>query len=210
MGGGYEEKSSGGCLRCICCCYCLLFLVISIVTFVAYHFYNVEKPKPPTYDLQSFTVKNLDLQPDKTVKTEFSVEVKTRNPNKDIGFIYHGDDSKVSVLYNDAVISSGKLPEFRQDPSNTTVVKISLEGTSPNESGSLQDDVKGSKDDGGIPLVVNVEVPMKIYVGKVEMIKEFMAFVSCDLVVDDLEKGKPVKVLKNECEPDVEFFRDKD
>ncbi|XP_024990733.1 NDR1/HIN1-like protein 6 [Cynara cardunculus var. scolymus] len=208
MSGGYEEKGSGACLRCICCCYCLLFLLIAIVTFVAYHFYTVEKPKPPTYNLQSFSVKNLDLQSDNSLTTEFSVEVKTRNPNKDIGFIY-GADNKVSVLYNDVVISSGKLPEFKQDPKNTTVVKISLEGTSPNEPGSLQDDVIGSKDNDGIPLVVNVEVPMKVFVGKVELMKEFMAYVSCDLVVDNLAKGKTIKVVKNECEPDVEFFRDK-
>ncbi|KAJ9550141.1 hypothetical protein OSB04_014186 [Centaurea solstitialis] len=206
MSGGYEEKATSRCLRYICCCYCLLFLLIAIVTFIAYHFYNFERPRPPTYDLKSFKVKNLELQPDKSVKTEFSVEVKSKNPNKDIGFIY-GDDSKVTVLYNDLLISSGKLPAFRQDPLETTVVKISLEGTGANEDGTLLEDVKSSKEDGGIPLVVNVEVPITVYVGTIEL-KEFSAFVTCDLVVDDLEKGKKTKVLKNECEPDVEFFKD--
>lgn len=203
MSGGREGKGSNGCIRCICWCYCLLFLLIGIAACLAYYFYTTEKAQAPTYDIQSFKVKSLEVQPDFSLKTEFEVEVKTNNPNKNIGFKY-GENSNISVLYHDSVISSGKLPAFKHDPANTTVLKISLSGTSEDEAGSLQDDMKNNKNNGEISLAVHVRVPIKVFVGNIGL-EEVLALVSCHLVVDNLEEGKTAKVLRNECEPDVEF-----
>ncbi|GJY87855.1 NDR1/HIN1-like protein 6 [Tanacetum coccineum] len=203
MSGGREGKGSNGCIRCICWCYCLLFLLIGIAACLAYYFYTTEKPQAPTYDIQSFKIKSLEVQPDFSLKTEFEVDVKTNNPNKNIGFKY-GENSNISVLYHDTIISSGKLPAFKQDPENTTVLNISLSGTSEDEPGSLQDDMKNNKNNGEISLVVHVRVPLEVFVRNFGL-KEVLASVSCDLVVDNLEEGKTAKVLRNDCEPDVEF-----
>ncbi|KAI3515410.1 hypothetical protein L1887_14305 [Cichorium endivia] len=203
MIGASEGKSFKGCVRCMCWCCCLLFLLIAIAIGFAYYIYTTEKPKAPTYDIQSFTVKSLDLQDDLIVKTEFVVDVKTKNPNTNIGFVYE-ERSNVSILYNDAIISSGKLPAFKQDPGNTTIMKIALAGSNLNVSSSFQDDVKNSNDDQGIPLAVIVKVMMRVYVGNVDL-KEFIAFVTCGLIVENLESGRAAKVLLDECEADVEF-----
>nr|GEW91567.1 NDR1/HIN1-like protein 6 [Tanacetum cinerariifolium] len=180
-------------------CWCLGF----VGACFAYYFYTTDKPKAPTYDIQSFKIKSLEVQPDFSLKTEFEVDVKTNNPNKNIGFKY-GENSSISVLYHNNVISSGKLPAFKQDPENTTVLKISLSGTSEDEPGSLQDDMKNNKNNGEISLVVHVRLPLKVFVGNFGL-KEVSASVSCDLVVDNMEEGKTAKVLRNDCEPDVEF-----
>ncbi|XP_023734500.1 NDR1/HIN1-like protein 6 [Lactuca sativa] len=207
MGVVSEGKGYSGFVRCMCWCCCLLLLVIIISGGFAYYIYSAEDPKPPVYDIQSFTVNTLDLEDDSTLKTEFVVIFKIENPNEKIGFVY-GKKNNISLLFDDEIISCGQLPAYKQGPANTTVLEVTLAGTSPDESSTYQDIVQNGKEKGvGMEFVVKMSVPMKFYVGNVGDVarKEVIASISCGLVMKNLVSGKTATILEKECEELVKF-----
>nr|GMC70484.1 NDR1/HIN1-like protein 6 [Ipomoea batatas] len=130
----------------------------------------------PTYTVEGLDVQDFDVQDDFSLKTVFLVSVKAENPNAHLGFIY-GKHSSVVVTYTDSVLSSGELPNFHQEPLNTTVMKIQMRG---------------------------VKAPVNVVMGKVES-REFIVYVNCSLVVDNLQPGKKVGIVKTGYSFDVQF-----
>lgn len=197
----YHSKAHGGgggcagcCLKCICCCYCfLLFLIFSLfgLAYVLFSYYN---PQIPSYKVSSFNVRVFDVKPDFSLYTEFIVIVTADNPNQNIDFVY-GEGSYVSVLYNQSVLCTGDIPNFRQPSKNVTDISISLTGKSEFGSG-LQEALMQNRHSGRIPLLVVVKVPVTIVIGRLSL-KKVNVFVNCSLIVDNLSPDKKVGILSN-------------
>ncbi|KAL3509412.1 hypothetical protein ACH5RR_028813 [Cinchona calisaya] len=192
----YYPKKSGrsGCLRCICCCYCILFLLIFIFAALALYFYIVYQPKMPSYKVKGLDLKSFDLLPDFSLNTAFLVSVEAENPNKGIGFTYE-PGSSVIVEYTDTTLCTGALPSFHQGPKNTTMIRIELKGKSEFGSG-LQQALQDSESKGKIPLLVRIQVPVRIVLGDFST-RQIHVFVNCSLVVDNLAPGKKIGILSN-------------
>ncbi|KAK4409296.1 NDR1/HIN1-like protein 6 [Sesamum angolense] len=191
----YPKKPGGkSCFRCICCCCCCLLLLIFVLAILTFFFYNMYKPKVPSYDIQDLQVKSFDLQPGSILNTELLVNVKADNPNSHIGFTY-GDDSSIDVVYSDANLCTGKLPYFYQGHQNTTLMTIDLVGKSVLASG-VQEDFAQRQKEGKIPLLVKVKVPLRIVIGNMPL-RQFKVFLNCSLVVDSLTPNKKVGVLSS-------------
>ncbi|XP_022969244.1 NDR1/HIN1-like protein 6 [Cucurbita maxima] len=197
----YHSKAQGGgggcagcCLKCICCCYCfLLFLIFSLfgLAYVLFSYYN---PQIPSYEVSSFNVRVFDVKPDFSLYTEFIVIVTADNPNQNIDFVY-GKGSYVSVLYNQSVLCTGDIPNFRQPSKNVTDISISLTGNSEFGSG-LQEALMQNRHSGRIPLLVVVKVPVTIVIGRLSL-KKVNVFVNCSLIVDNLSPDKKVGILSS-------------
>ncbi|VFQ83249.1 unnamed protein product [Cuscuta campestris] len=169
---------------------------------MAFYIYAVYKPKIPSYRVNGLEVKKFDVQWDFSLKTVFTVAVTADNPNTNIGFKY-GKDSSVIVTYTDSVLCSGKLPSFHQGAENVTEMKIQLDGVSKFGSG-LQEAFQESKDTGKIPLLVKVKAPVKVVIGSLSL-REAIVYVNCSLVVDKLQPGKKVGIVKSNYSFDVSF-----
>nr|GLL22923.1 uncharacterized protein LOC109188310 [Ipomoea trifida] len=197
-----KKSSTSCCCKCLCCCCCFLLIFVLVLGGLAFYVYSVYKPKMPTYTVEGLDVQDFDVQDDFSLKTVFLVSVKAENPNAHLGFIY-GKHSSVVVTYTDSVLSSGELPNFHQEPLNTTVMKIEMRGVSEFGSG-LQDAFEENKKTGRIPLLVKVKAPVNVVMGKVES-REFIVYVNCSLVVDNLQPGKKVGIVKTGYSFDVQF-----
>ncbi|VFQ86153.1 unnamed protein product [Cuscuta campestris] len=197
-----RKSSSRCCCKCICLCCCLLFIIVLALGGMAFYIYAVYKPKIPSYRVNGLEVKKFDVQSDFSLKTVFTVSVTADNPNTNIGFKY-GKDSSVIVTYTDSILCSGKLPSFHQKAENVTEMKIQLDGVSKFGSG-LQEAFQESKDTGKIPLLVKVKTPVKVVVGSLSL-REAIVYVNCSLVVDKLQPGKKVGIVKSNYSFDVSF-----
>ncbi|CAH9051647.1 unnamed protein product [Cuscuta epithymum] len=197
-----RRSSSGCCCKCICFFCCFLFLLVLASGGIAFYVYTVYKPKIPSYNVNGLDVKNFDVQKDFSLKTVFIVTVTADNPNSNIGFIY-GKNSSVVVTYADSILSSGKLPNFHQGAKNTTVMKIRMEGVSEFGSG-IQQAFQENKETRKIPLLVMVKAPVKVVLGSFAF-REAIVYVNCSLVVDNLQPGKKVGIVKSEYSFDVSF-----
>ncbi|KAM7492261.1 hypothetical protein LguiA_035182 [Lonicera macranthoides] len=190
-----EQRSRRSfCCRCICCCYCFLFLLILLFASFIFYFFYVYHPQYPSYKVQDLQVKAFDVQHDFSLKTQILVSVRADNPNSGIGFTY-GEDSSVRVIYNNVVISSGKLPAFHQGKKNVTVMQVYLKGVSEFGSG-LQEAMMENKHKGRIPLMVKVKVPVRVVVSGMQM-RQILVFVNCSLVVDNLAPNKKINILSS-------------
>ncbi|KAL2456379.1 Late embryogenesis abundant (LEA) hydroxyproline-rich glycoprotein family [Forsythia ovata] len=199
----YKKKSGGRSLcRFICCCYCCLFLVIIILALLVVYFYAVYEPEMPSYKVEKLEVKAFDVQPDFSLNTEFLVTVKADNPNSNIGFIY-GKDSSVIVMYTDSNLCTGKLPSFHQGEKNTTIMQVDLKGKSEFGSG-LQEAYTVNRDNKRIPLLVKVKVPVSVVVGNFPT-RQFVVFVNCSLLVDNLAPNKKISIISSNTTFDLKF-----
>ncbi|CAI9783660.1 unnamed protein product [Fraxinus pennsylvanica] len=199
----YHKRSDGrSCYRCICWCYCCLFFLIVILALLVVYFYAAYEPQMPSYKVEKLEVKAFDVQPDFSLKTEFLVTVKADNPNSNIGFIY-GKDSSVIVMYTDSNLCTGKLPDFHQGEKNTTTMKVDLKGKSEFGSG-LQEAYTANRDNKRIPLLVKVKVPVSVVVGKFPT-RQFVVFVNCSLLVDNLVPNKKISIISSNTTFDLKF-----
>ncbi|KAL7142165.1 hypothetical protein ABFS83_08G105500 [Erythranthe nasuta] len=201
----YHHKKSvcgGSCCRCICCCCCFLFLLIFIQVVVSVSLYLYYDPKIPTYKVENLAVKAFNIMPDFSLNTEFLLSVTAQNPNKRVGFIY-GERSWVVVTYSDAVLCSGKIPNFYQGFENTTLMQIDLTGKSDFGSG-LQQAFTDNKNNHKIPLLVRLKVPVIVVLGQIHL-REFKVFVNCSLVLDNVSPNKDVGIISKQTTFNVEF-----
>lgn len=190
----HAPRKKNCCLRCICCCYCLLLVLVLILAGLLFYFYTFYSPQIPSYKVDNLSVTAFDIQPDFSVNTELLVSVKANNPNEGIGFIY-GRDSSVVVAYNGTALCSGKLPSFQQGERNMTIMQVTLKGKSEFGSG-LQEALTENKHNGRIPLLVKVKAPVSIVVGQFPM-RQFVVFVNCSLIVDNLAANTTIQILSS-------------
>ncbi|KAK6138238.1 hypothetical protein DH2020_028022 [Rehmannia glutinosa] len=96
--------------------------------------------------------------------TSSSISSRRKNPNGRIG-IYYLKDSSVNVFYNDVELSGGVLPTFYQPKKNVTVLQTPLTGSDVVLTGAVKTELRNAQNRRRVPLVVNVEAPVKIRVG---------------------------------------------
>ncbi|XP_059450953.1 NDR1/HIN1-like protein 6 [Corylus avellana] len=187
-----KRSSRSCCFKFLCCCYCFLLFFTLLLLFLTYLFYTKYKPQIPSYNVDSFSVKAFNMQPDMSLFTEFAVAVKAENPNEHIGFTY-GEDSEITISYTGSNLCYGKLPAFHQPRKNTTIINISLAGTSPFGSG-LQAALMENRHTGRIPLLVSVHAPVNVVLGDLKL-RRLDVYVNCSLVIDNLSPNKKVRIL---------------
>ncbi|KMT01985.1 hypothetical protein BVRB_9g208570 [Beta vulgaris subsp. vulgaris] len=190
----YPQRRSRGncCIRFICCIYCLLFILIFFMAASLVLTYTFYKPKIPIYKLEDFSVTNFNMQPDMIINAEFLVTIRAQNPNRKIGFIY-GKGSTVIVTFEGSTLCSGNLPAFHQGHENVTMLKIPLAGKvtfGPDLNKALRDD----KEQGRIPLMVQVNVPVTVVMDAFPM-RQFDFHVSCHMTIDSLRPDKKPSIL---------------
>ncbi|KAJ7948286.1 Late embryogenesis abundant (LEA) hydroxyproline-rich glycoprotein family [Quillaja saponaria] len=200
-----DHGRSGGfsCLRCICCFYGCLFIFIFILAAVLICLFIFLKPRAPSYKVDKFDVRTFDVKPDFSLITEFLVTVKAQNPNENIGFGY-GKDSEVDVIYTGSKLCSGQIPSFVQPQKNTTEIDVVLKGKTKFGSG-MQAALMENRHTGKIPLLVLVNVPVRIVLGHIQL-REFVFKLNCSLVVDNLAPNKKVQIISSSYAYEVEYF----
>ncbi|KAH9290159.1 hypothetical protein KI387_034276, partial [Taxus chinensis] len=116
------------CCRCFLWSFCLLILLIAAIAIAAGILYAVFEPRAPKYSVENIQITSFAVGTDATVSSQFSVNVRARNPNKKIG-IYYLDDSYLAVFYTGTELCRGKLPPFYQGHKNTTNLDVTLTGS---------------------------------------------------------------------------------
>ncbi|KAK7290911.1 hypothetical protein RIF29_05689 [Crotalaria pallida] len=198
-----HRRSSGGCgfFRCCCCCLfslfrgcccCLLILILLLVALII-AFYYFLNPHIPTYNIDNFDVTNFDMTKDNKLYTEFAIDVKAENPNEDIGLEY-GENS-ISIMYSGSQISSGIFPPFLQPGKNVTNMNVVLKGQIDFDQ-RMQADLMLHTNEGYIPLLIMVNVPIRLVIHDFIRSKKLHVNVNCSLVIDSFLKQKKPKILK--------------
>ncbi|PON84653.1 Late embryogenesis abundant (LEA) hydroxyproline-rich glycoprotein family [Trema orientale] len=196
-----DQKSGSSFLsRYLCCLYCCIFLVVFVAVLLACYLYTMYKPQIPTYGIDNLSVKTFNLMKDSSLSTEFDIVVRATNPNEHISLVYR-KDSSVVVTYSDSELCSGKLPVFRQQVLNATLMKLVLKGESEFRSG-LQKALMDNRQAGNIPLIVRLKVPVSIVLWGVPL-RQIVVHVDCSLEVDNLHPGKKTKILYSDYSYDV-------
>ncbi|KAH6827147.1 hypothetical protein C2S53_016101 [Perilla frutescens var. hirtella] len=190
--------------KCIGCCCCCLFLIVLTLGVVITYFYAVYVPHVPLYEIEKLEVKAFDMHPDLTLDTQILVTVRAYNPNSNIGFVY-GDNGTVSLVFNQTdVLCSGKPPNFMQGHNNVTMIKVDLAGKSkfgPGLQAAYDENQKSQKP---VPLLVTVEMPMRVVIEHVPL-REFRVFVNSSLMVDNLAPNKTIKIVSSDTVFHFEF-----
>ncbi|KAL5982927.1 hypothetical protein ACLOJK_017006 [Asimina triloba] len=192
--------------RSRCCrflCYLLVFVaVLALALAIASGIlYFVFRPKSPQYSVESLAVRgfNLSTSTRLTLSPEINVTVRAENPNKKIG-IYYVSGSSATVSYADVALCKGVLPEFRQGKRNVTVFTTRLTGQEILLSGSVAERLTAQQQTGGIPLELDLGVPVRLKVGAVKTWR-ITVKVACDLTVDRLAEN--LKIVSNSCKVKV-------
>ncbi|KAH6834299.1 hypothetical protein C2S53_004662 [Perilla frutescens var. hirtella] len=190
------------CCRCCCATFCLLFLLIVAAAIAAGVMYLVFQFKSPMYTVTRISVKGMNLTSAAPISPRFNVSVRAENPNGKVG-IYYSKDSAVSVFYNGVSLGDGVLPDFYQPRTNVTVLRTTLTASDVVLDGAVKTALRGAQSKGRVPLVVNVEAPVKFKVGSVKT-WELTAKVKCDVVLDVL--NEKANIVSKDCDYSVRLW----
>ncbi|KAK6144151.1 hypothetical protein DH2020_020971 [Rehmannia glutinosa] len=190
------------CRRCCCFTFCLLLLLIVAAAISAGVLYLVFDFKSPKYTVTNISIKGLNLTSAAPISPEIDVTIRAENPNGKIG-IYYLKDSSVNVLYNDVKLSGGVLPAFYQPKKNVTVLQTPLTGSDIVLTGAVRTALRNAQNRRRVPLVVNVEAPVKIRVGSAKT-WEITAKVRCDVVLDGLNER--AEIVSKDCDYSVRLW----
>eukprot|EP01018_Ginkgo_biloba_P022433 Gb_27157 [translate_table: standard] len=191
-------KRRNCCCRCLAWTFCLLFTLILIVAIVGVIFYLVFQPRIPKYSVEDIQITGFNIDPsDTSVDSQFDVTVRARNPNKKIG-IYYLKHSHLKVYYEDTKLCSGSLPVFYQGHKNTTILQVNLTGNNVVITSDHYSRLQTQIQEGSIPLVLKGDVPVKIKVGRLKLMKITFRF-RCKLTVDNLTPNGNVRITSKSC-----------
>ncbi|CAN0896850.1 NDR1/HIN1-like protein 6 [Linum grandiflorum] len=176
-GGG----GAGICYKCVCCSF--WFLLILALAGLLVFFYSILQPRAPSFSVQRFQV-NAFEEDSAVLTNEIVLSLKSKNPNRGIGFIY-GRGSTVSMWFNGTVFSSGKLPAFRQDPDTVTLMNVTMHGTA-NFGKEIRERLRKSEEEKGqVPLLLMFKAPVAVVIQSFPL-REIAVFINGSLVVDSL------------------------
>ncbi|XP_010544789.1 PREDICTED: uncharacterized protein LOC104817334 [Tarenaya hassleriana] len=163
-----KKKRRNCCMPC-CCCFCVTLLLLIFVLVVACGvFYLWFDPKLPTFSLASCRLDQFKVSADPdgaSLSANAVARVEIKNPNLKIAF-YLGDtdvDVTVGQGNDETGLGSATVPGFRQDPRNTTRVKVATAVTNQLVETRVAKRLAmkfQSKD-----LVINVEAKSKVGLG---------------------------------------------
>lgn len=189
---------------CRCCCFIFFFLLLLILSaaVAAGVAYLVFPFKSPTYTVTHISVKGMNLTSAAPMSPRFNVSVRAENPNGKFG-IYYLKDSAVNVFYNGASLGDGVLPDFHQPKKNVTVLHTILTSSDVVLDGDVKTALNRAQRRGRVPLVVNVEAPVKFKVGSVKT-WEITAKVKCDVVLDAL--NEKANIVSKNCDHSLRLW----
>jgi hypothetical protein len=183
--------------RCLCCTFCFLFVLIAIIAIAAAILYLVFQPRIPKYSVDSIQITNFSVNSDLSLNSQFDVKIRARNPNKKIG-IYYLDNSYLAVSYSGKELCTGTLPAFYQGHKNTTVLGVTLAGSGIQITSDMISTLNEQRQQGSVPLDLRADVPVKIKLGKLKLMK-IKFRVRCNLVVNRLDANADVSVSAKNC-----------
>ncbi|PIN06897.1 hypothetical protein CDL12_20540 [Handroanthus impetiginosus] len=190
------------CRRCCCCTLCLLLFLIVAAAVSAGVMYLVFNFKSPKYTVTNISINGMNLTSAAPISPGFDVSIRAENPNGKVS-IYYLNHSAVNVFYKDVKLSDGVLPAFYQPKKNVTVLRTSLRGSDVVFGSAVKTALRNGQKQGKVPLVLNVEAPVKIKVGSVKT-WEITVKVKCDVVVDAL--NKKANILSKDCDYSVRLW----
>ncbi|KAB1211120.1 Protein YLS9 [Morella rubra] len=191
-------KRRSSCCKCMCWTVSFLVLLVIIIGAVVGILFLVFQPKIPKFSVDKLQVTqyNSDSNSD-TLSATFDLTVTTRNPNKHIG-IYYVSGSRISVWYTDKELVQGALPVFYQGHRNTTVLNLTMSGTTQNATVLLSTIQQQQQSTGSVPLTIKANQPVKIKLGKLKLFK-IRFRVRCTLLVDSLTTENQITIASSSC-----------
>nr|WIW57586.1 late embryogenesis abundant protein LEA16 [Pinus tabuliformis] len=181
--------------RCLCCTICFLVVLVAIIAIACGILYLVFQPRIPKYSVDSIRISNFSINADLSTNCQFAVNVRARNPNKEIG-IYYLDNSHLAVSYSGTEVCTGALPVFYQGHKNTTLLDVALSATGARLTSAVVSTLKEQQQKASVPLNLKADVPVKIKLGKLKSMK-IKVRVQWDLVVDRLNGNVKVTTEKS-------------
>ncbi|XP_071704668.1 NDR1/HIN1-like protein 6 [Rutidosis leptorrhynchoides] len=183
--------------KCVCWSLFILIILIIILAAIVGIIFLVFKPKVPNYSVDNLTITQLSLNPvDFSLYTQFNVRITAINPNKKIGIFYQ-KGSHLSVWYKNTNLCQGSIPKFYQGHQNKTVLNVALSGQ--NQYGrTLMAALQEQQQTGQIPLDLKINVPVKIELGKMKLMKVKVVG-KCILIVDSLSTNSLISIKKTTC-----------
>lgn len=191
-----KRTCCSSCCRCLCCTFCLLILLVIIIAAALGVLYLVFQPKFPSYSVDRLRITQFMVNTDLSLSAKFVVRLTAINPNKKIG-IYYEDGSNLSAWYSNTKLCEGSLPTFYQGYQNTTVVDVELTGQITNGNTVIQA-LSQQQQTGGIPLILYAEVPVRVKLGSLKLMKLKPNF-RCNLVVDSLTQNNLISIKTSSC-----------
>ncbi|KAB2633806.1 protein YLS9 [Pyrus ussuriensis x Pyrus communis] len=167
-----KKRSSCTCCRCMWWTMGILLLVLIIIGATAGILYLIFHPKLPNYSITA------------------------NNPNKKIG-IYYEKGGRLSVWYTNTRLCQGMLPKFYQGHQNKTLLNVDLTGQTQYGS-TLMNALQQQQQTGRIPLVLKVNAPVAIKLGKLKL-RKVTILGECLLVVDSLSANNLISIKANNC-----------
>ncbi|KAK1408383.1 hypothetical protein QVD17_40111 [Tagetes erecta] len=189
-------KTRSPCCKCLCWTLCVLITLVILLAATIAILYAVFKPKIPHYSVDRLTISQLTLNFDLSLYARFNVQITAINPNKKIGIFYQ-KGSHLSVWYKNTNLCQGSIPVFYQGPVNKTVLNVALAGQ--NQYGrTLLGALQEQQQTGRIPLDLKVDVPVKIELGELKLMK-VRILGKCMLIVDSLSTNNKISIKATSC-----------
>lgn len=189
-------KRSSCLCKCLCWTITLLVVLLIIVAATAGILYLVFQPKLPKYSVDNLRVSDLTLNFDLSLSARFNVRITSDNPNKNIG-IYYEKGSHLSVWYKNTNLCQGSIPRFYQGHQTRKVLDVALTGQ--NQYGqTLLAAMQEEQQTGRIPLDLNIDVPVRIKLGKLKL-KKVRVRGTCKLIVDSLSTNSLIRIKASTC-----------
>ncbi|KAK6921333.1 Late embryogenesis abundant protein, LEA_2 subgroup [Dillenia turbinata] len=191
-----EKRRKNCCCKCLCCTIATFILLIVAIAISGLVVYIVFQPKLPKYSIDNLKVADFKFNYNMTLYARFTVKMRARNPNDKIG-IYYEKGSHLGVWYTNTKLCGGSLPKFYQGHRNTTVLNVTLTGRT-NDASALMTALQDSQQTGQVPLVLKVDVPVAVELGKLKL-RAVRLVVTCQLVADSLSANNMITITASNC-----------
>ncbi|XWS12077.1 hypothetical protein CRYUN_Cryun37aG0059500 [Craigia yunnanensis] len=191
----YRPQANRHRYRRSCCCSCCLWTTVAILLLILLAaiagaiLYVLYSPHRPTFTVSSLKVSTLNITSASKLITNINLNVKTKNPNKKLVYIY--DPITISLFTNDDIdVGDGSFGSFEHVTKNTTLLKAAI--TSSNQelddtsAGKLKTALKGKN---GLPLKIKLDTKVKVKIGELKTPKLGIRVI-CDGIKATVPKGK--------------------
>lgn len=180
------------CCRCILWTIALVLAATLVLTIVASVSYLIYRPQIPRYTIEKVSVSGFDSNLTRStsgssIRLKFTIAVRAENPNEKVS-IYYDKISSVTIRYLETELCEGEMPYFKQPKRNVTVLWMDLRGAEIVSGGTVYDALVRDVKAGRVPLVVNVEAPMRIGIRNVKSLK-VRVLIACEVAVDELTEA---------------------
>lgn len=182
-----EKKGS----RCWCFVFIIVFLaiVIFIAGLLGGLFSIVLTPKDPRFSIQRF---HLESKP----HLQYNINLQVHNPNSKVGILYK-EGGDVSLSLRRQKIASGAYPTFYQAHQNSTMLGVTLKGSTVELPKEVEESMTNGKSKVHVTFSLTMHVQTQMKMGLLH--SGTMKYdVTCHVTVDTLAKN--TRVLSQQCE----------